>query len=57
MIFQVVQERIGYSPEDLNTALSSSDSSRVQDMKDTIKQFQVYLVNFEVYKPFLNLFA
>ncbi|XP_071731786.1 recQ-mediated genome instability protein 1-like [Rutidosis leptorrhynchoides] len=43
----VVQQRIGYSPEEVNTALSSSDSKRVQDMKNTVNQFQVYLVNFE----------
>ncbi|KAI3766032.1 hypothetical protein L2E82_16080 [Cichorium intybus] len=43
----VVQRKIGYSPEEVNAALSSSDPSRVHDMKDTMKQFQVFLVNFE----------
>ncbi|KAL8250310.1 hypothetical protein R6Q59_034003 [Mikania micrantha] len=43
----IVQKKIGYSPEEINTALSSSDPSRVQDMKNIMKQFQVYLVNFE----------
>ncbi|KAK9066390.1 hypothetical protein SSX86_013712 [Deinandra increscens subsp. villosa] len=43
----IVQKKIGYSPEEINTALSSPDPSRVQDMKNTMKQFQVYLVNFE----------
>ncbi|KAL4584745.1 hypothetical protein LXL04_009354 [Taraxacum kok-saghyz] len=43
----VVQRKIGYSPEEVNAALSSSDPSRVQDMKNTMKQFQVFLVNFE----------
>ncbi|KAI3759511.1 hypothetical protein L6452_07393 [Arctium lappa] len=43
----VVQRKIGYSPEEVNAALSSSNPSRVQDMKDTMKQFRVFLVNFE----------
>ncbi|CAI9280581.1 unnamed protein product [Lactuca saligna] len=43
----VVQKKIGYSPEEVNAALSSRDSSRVHDMKNKMKQFQVFLVNFE----------
>ncbi|XP_076891791.1 recQ-mediated genome instability protein 1-like [Bidens hawaiensis] len=43
----IVQKKIGYSPAEINTALSSSDPSRVQDMKNIMKQFQDYLVNFE----------
>ncbi|XP_076897994.1 recQ-mediated genome instability protein 1 isoform X2 [Bidens hawaiensis] len=43
----IVQKKIGYSPAEINTALSSSVPSRVQDMKNIMKQFQVYLVNFE----------
>ncbi|KAJ0755258.1 putative recQ-mediated genome instability protein [Helianthus annuus] len=43
----IVQKKIGYSPDETNTALSSSDQSRVQEMKNIMKQFQVYLVNFE----------
>ncbi|KAI3727071.1 hypothetical protein L1987_66880 [Smallanthus sonchifolius] len=43
----IVQNKIGYSPEEINTALSSPDPSRVHDMKNIMKQFQVYLVNFE----------
>ncbi|KAL7607459.1 hypothetical protein Lser_V15G17446 [Lactuca serriola] len=43
----VVQRKIGYSPEEVNAALSSRDSTRVHDMKNKMKQFQVFLVNFE----------
>ncbi|KAI3677182.1 hypothetical protein L1987_86804 [Smallanthus sonchifolius] len=43
----IVQKKIGYSPKEINTALSSPDPSRVHDMKNIMKQFQVYLVNFE----------
>lgn len=45
---QVVQKGIGYSPEEVTAALSSSDTSTVRDMKDIMKQFQIFLVNFEV---------
>lgn len=45
---QVVQKGIGHSPEDVTAALSSSDTSVVRDMKETLKQFQFFLVNFEV---------
>ncbi|KAI3785886.1 hypothetical protein L1987_45012 [Smallanthus sonchifolius] len=53
----IVQKKIAYSPEEINTALSSPDPSRVHDMKNIMKHFQDYLVNFEVHKPFLNLFG
>nr|XP_043618319.1 recQ-mediated genome instability protein 1 [Erigeron canadensis] len=42
-----VQKIIGFSPDEVNAAMSSADPSRVQGMKDTMKQFQAYLVNFE----------
>ncbi|KAF3438740.1 hypothetical protein FNV43_RR21504 [Rhamnella rubrinervis] len=44
---KVVQKGIGYSPEEVTAALSSSDMSTVRDMKDVMKQFQIFLVNFE----------
>ncbi|XP_015580222.1 recQ-mediated genome instability protein 1 isoform X2 [Ricinus communis] len=43
----VVQKGIGHSPEEVTAALSSSDAKRVGNMKDTLKQFQIFLVNFE----------
>ncbi|XP_059643059.1 recQ-mediated genome instability protein 1 [Cornus florida] len=43
----VVQRGIGHSPEEVTGALTSSDSKRVSDMKETMKQFQIFLVNFE----------
>ncbi|KAK1433943.1 hypothetical protein QVD17_10861 [Tagetes erecta] len=43
----IVQKTIGYSPEEVDAALLSSDQSRVREMKNIMKQFQVYLVNFE----------
>ncbi|KAJ9568540.1 LOW QUALITY PROTEIN: hypothetical protein OSB04_004506 [Centaurea solstitialis] len=36
----VVQKKIGYSPEEVATALSCSNPSRVQEMKDRMKQFR-----------------
>lgn len=45
---QVVQKGIGYSPDEVTTALVSSDMKRVSDMKETLREFQVFLVNFEV---------
>ncbi|XP_060670661.1 recQ-mediated genome instability protein 1 [Ziziphus jujuba] len=44
---KVVQKGIGHSPEDVTAALSSSDTSVVRAMKETLKQFQFFLVNFE----------
>ncbi|KAF5730970.1 recQ-mediated genome instability protein 1 [Tripterygium wilfordii] len=43
----VVQRGIGYSPVEVTAALSSSDKKIVSDMKETLKQFQIFLANFE----------
>lgn len=43
----VVKKGIGYSPEEVTAALTSSDSVRVGNMKETLKEFQIFLVNFE----------
>ncbi|GMH31499.1 hypothetical protein Nepgr_033342 [Nepenthes gracilis] len=43
----VVKKGIGYSPEEVTAALSSLDKKRVSEMKETLKQFQIFLVNFE----------
>ncbi|KAL6576268.1 recQ-mediated genome instability protein 1 [Orobanche hederae] len=43
----VVQNGIGYSPQEVTTALDSSKSEQVSAMKETLKQFQKFLVNFE----------
>ncbi|KAL6559609.1 recQ-mediated genome instability protein 1 [Orobanche gracilis] len=43
----VVQKGIGYSPQEVTTALESSESEQVSAMKETLKQFQKFLVNFE----------
>ncbi|PIN23588.1 hypothetical protein CDL12_03687 [Handroanthus impetiginosus] len=43
----VVQNGIGYSPQEVTNALASSDKKRVSEMKETLKQFQIFLVNFE----------
>ncbi|KAL3513883.1 hypothetical protein ACH5RR_026600 [Cinchona calisaya] len=43
----VVQRAIGYSPEEVSSALASSDARQVSEMKETLKQFQIFLVNFE----------
>ncbi|KAG5537231.1 hypothetical protein RHGRI_024619 [Rhododendron griersonianum] len=45
---KVVQSGIGHSPKEVTAALSSSDTKRVSDMKETLKQFQVFLAHFEV---------
>lgn len=39
---------IGCSPVEVTAALSSSDKKRVGEMKETLRQFQMFLVNFEV---------
>ncbi|KAL0355067.1 UNVERIFIED_CONTAM: RecQ-mediatedinstability protein 1 [Sesamum radiatum] len=44
---KVVQNGIGYSPQEVTSALTSSDTMRVREMKETLKQFQIFLVNFE----------
>lgn len=43
-----MQKKIGFSPAEVNAALSSSDSKQVSDMKETMKCFQKFLINFEV---------
>uniref|UniRef100_A0A0V0IM89 RecQ-mediated genome instability protein 1 n=2 Tax=Solanum chacoense TaxID=4108 RepID=A0A0V0IM89_SOLCH len=43
----LVQKKIGFSPAEVNAALSSSDSKRVSDTKETLKCFQKFLINFE----------
>ncbi|KAI3455067.1 hypothetical protein Pfo_011730 [Paulownia fortunei] len=43
----VVQNGIGYSPQEVTSALASSERKRVSEMKETLKQFQIFLVNFE----------
>ncbi|PIA33840.1 hypothetical protein AQUCO_04000129v1 [Aquilegia coerulea] len=43
----VVQNAIGHSPKEVTAALSSQDKNVVSGMKDTLKQFQYFLVNFE----------
>lgn len=43
----VVQRGIGFSPQEVSGALASSDAWQVKDMKETLKQFQIFLVNFE----------
>ncbi|KAA8540664.1 hypothetical protein F0562_024417 [Nyssa sinensis] len=43
----VVHKGIGHSPEEVTAALASSDAKRVSDMKETLKRFQFFLVNFE----------
>ncbi|XP_020548723.1 recQ-mediated genome instability protein 1 [Sesamum indicum] len=43
----VVQNGIGYSPQEVTSALTSSDTKRVREMKETLKKFQIFLVNFE----------
>uniref|UniRef100_A0A7N0U830 RecQ-mediated genome instability protein 1 n=1 Tax=Kalanchoe fedtschenkoi TaxID=63787 RepID=A0A7N0U830_KALFE len=43
----VVLNKIGYSPMEVNAAISSSDASVVSRMKEIIKQFQSFLINFE----------
>ncbi|PON77237.1 RecQ mediated genome instability protein [Parasponia andersonii] len=44
---EVVQKVIGHSPQEVTAALSSSDVAIVRNIKDTLKQFQKFLVNFE----------
>ncbi|KAB5525169.1 hypothetical protein DKX38_022918 [Salix brachista] len=43
----VVLKGIGCSPVEVTAALSSSDTKRVGGMKETLRQFQMFLVNFE----------
>ncbi|XP_057972550.1 recQ-mediated genome instability protein 1 [Malania oleifera] len=43
----VVQKGIGHSPAEVTAALASSDTKKVSNMREILKQFQVFLVNFE----------
>ncbi|XP_057422077.1 recQ-mediated genome instability protein 1 isoform X2 [Lotus japonicus] len=43
----VVQKGIGYSPQEVTAALSSTDMKTVQNMKETMRKFQAFLANFE----------
>ncbi|XP_021775834.1 recQ-mediated genome instability protein 1-like [Chenopodium quinoa] len=43
----VVQKAIGYSPEEVNAALSSSNEKVVGGLKNKLNQFQLFLMNFE----------
>ncbi|CAL0330082.1 unnamed protein product [Lupinus luteus] len=43
----VVQQGIGYSPQEVTAALSSPDTKVVNSMKDTMRRFQGFLANFE----------
>ncbi|KAG6746195.1 hypothetical protein POTOM_050718 [Populus tomentosa] len=43
----VVLKGIGCFPVEVTAALSSSDKKRVGEMKETLRQFQMFLVNFE----------
>ncbi|XP_061373770.1 recQ-mediated genome instability protein 1 isoform X2 [Gastrolobium bilobum] len=43
----VVQKGIGYSPQEVTAALSSSDMRIVHNMKETMRKFQAFLANFE----------
>ncbi|XP_050375828.1 recQ-mediated genome instability protein 1 [Argentina anserina] len=43
----VVQNRIGHSPEDVKACLSSPDKAIVSKMKANMKQLQVFLADFE----------
>ncbi|MCD7457186.1 hypothetical protein HAX54_034392 [Datura stramonium] len=44
----LVQKKIGFSPLEVTGALTSSDRKRVNDMRETLKCFQKFLINFEV---------
>ncbi|GAV82257.1 DUF1767 domain-containing protein, partial [Cephalotus follicularis] len=43
----VVHKGIGHSPEEVTAALASSDIKVVSNMKEALRQFQIFLVNFE----------
>ncbi|XVF49576.1 hypothetical protein PTKIN_Ptkin04bG0023500 [Pterospermum kingtungense] len=43
----VVQKGIGYSPQEVTAALSSSDKQRVSGMKEIMRLFQAFLAHFE----------
>ncbi|KAL9239374.1 hypothetical protein vseg_013705 [Gypsophila vaccaria] len=43
----VVQNKLGYSPQEVTTAITSSDSEIVESMKKILLQFQIFLSTFE----------
>ncbi|KAK4771703.1 hypothetical protein SAY87_032235 [Trapa incisa] len=43
----VVQNGIGHTPEEVTAALASEDKNVVSRMRETLKQFQLFLSNFE----------
>lgn len=43
-----MQRGIGHSPEEVNAAYRSPDQKIVNEMKDTLLQYQNFLFNFEV---------
>lgn len=43
-----MQKAIGHSPKDVTDAIDSSDVKVVSAMKETFRQFQIFLINFEV---------
>ncbi|CAN0906010.1 RecQ-mediated genome instability protein 1 [Linum grandiflorum] len=43
----VVHKYIGSSPQEAASAISSTDANKVADMKNTLTQFQIFLLNFE----------
>ncbi|KAH9626060.1 hypothetical protein KSS87_001985 [Heliosperma pusillum] len=48
----VVQSKLGHSPQEITTFLTSSDSEAVESMKKTLFQFQSFLLTFEAsYHP------
>lgn len=52
--YQVVLKGIGHSPEEVTAALSSTDKTIVSAMKETLRKFQYFLVNFEVIFPAIH---
>ncbi|CAN1797010.1 RecQ-mediated genome instability protein 1 [Linum perenne] len=44
---QAVQKYLGFSPAEATSALSSTDAKKVDDVKNTLTQFQIFLLNFE----------
>ncbi|KAG8487973.1 hypothetical protein CXB51_018487 [Gossypium anomalum] len=43
----VVQKGIGHSPQEVTSALSSSDKQKVRGMKEIMRHFQAFLAHFE----------
>ncbi|KAL3629753.1 recQ-mediated genome instability protein 1 [Castilleja foliolosa] len=44
---RVVQNKVGFSPQEVMSALESSESERENAMKETINLFRKFLINFE----------